>query len=556
MAAKLQCEICGGKLIGRPGGIFECENCGTEYSTEWAKAKIQEITGIVKVEGTVEVTGKIQVEGGTVQVDSSANKEALLQRGTLALEDGKWEDAKDFFNRALDIDAKCAEAYLGLAMAEERCRDREIFEKKYTSANSPCRNNSSLVRARQFGGEDLCAWFFNLDEAGKQADREERTRLEEKQERLQKAKRETMARLEKARIARSNAISMISAGDKHTVGLKSDGTVVVAGRTGDVSGWTDIVAVSAGSYHTVGLKADGTVVAVGNKWNGKCDVSDWTDIVAIAAGESHTVGLKSDGTVVATKYTGDQKYYHGQCDVSDWTDIVAVAARGDYTVGLKADGTVVAAGNIYLWGQCDVSGWTDIVAIAVGYNRAVGLEADGTVVDSLFSACVYDSMDIVAVAMGVGGIVGLKADGTVVAPTHFEEVSDAFGWTDIVAIAAGDKFIVGLKADGTVVATGENDSDQCDVSDWKLFNSVETIGIEREAFRRAAAEKAAAERRAKIEALNKEKDAKKAHKTALERELTTLTGIFKAGKRKEAEAELAKIEARLAEIEAELKKLG
>lgn len=34
MAAKLQCEIYGGKLIGKPGGIFECDSCGTEYSTE------------------------------------------------------------------------------------------------------------------------------------------------------------------------------------------------------------------------------------------------------------------------------------------------------------------------------------------------------------------------------------------------------------------------------------------------------------------------------------------------------------------------------------------
>ena len=97
MAAKLQCEICGGKLIGKPGGIFECDSCGVEYSTEWAKLKIQEIRGTVTVEGTVEVTGKVQVDG-PVKVDSSANKEALLQRGNLALEDGKWEEAKSFFD--------------------------------------------------------------------------------------------------------------------------------------------------------------------------------------------------------------------------------------------------------------------------------------------------------------------------------------------------------------------------------------------------------------------------------------------------------------------------
>ena len=60
--AALQCEICGGRLIGKTGGIFECDSCGTEYSTEWASAKIQEIKGTVKVEGTVQVAGTVTIE--------------------------------------------------------------------------------------------------------------------------------------------------------------------------------------------------------------------------------------------------------------------------------------------------------------------------------------------------------------------------------------------------------------------------------------------------------------------------------------------------------------
>ncbi len=42
-------------------GIFECDLCGMKYSTAWAKEKIQEIAGTVKVEGTVEVTRKVQM---------------------------------------------------------------------------------------------------------------------------------------------------------------------------------------------------------------------------------------------------------------------------------------------------------------------------------------------------------------------------------------------------------------------------------------------------------------------------------------------------------------
>ena len=37
--------------------------------------------------------------------------------------------------------------------------------------------------------------------------------------------------------------------------------------------------VSGGCSHTVGLKSDGTVVAVGdNNEYGQCNVSDWTNI--------------------------------------------------------------------------------------------------------------------------------------------------------------------------------------------------------------------------------------------------------------------------------------
>lgn len=110
MAAKLECEICGGKLIGKPGGIFECDSCGMEYSTEWAKAKIQEIKGTVKVEGTVEVTGKVQVEG-------AATKESLLKRAEMCCAEKEWKKVRELLEKVLEIDPECGTAYLFAAMA-------------------------------------------------------------------------------------------------------------------------------------------------------------------------------------------------------------------------------------------------------------------------------------------------------------------------------------------------------------------------------------------------------------------------------------------------------
>ena len=262
----------------------------------------------------------------------------------------------------------------------------------------------------------------------------------------------------------------IDAGRAHTIGLKTDGTVVAVGYNNhgqcNVSDWTDIVAISAGNTHTVGLKANGTVVAVGNNANGRCNVSNWTDIVAISAGDSHTVGLKADGTVVAVGENEDS-----QCDVSGWTDIVAISAGNNYTVGLKADGTVVAVGNNE-YCQCDVSGWTDIAAISAGALHTVGLKSDGTVVAVGYNddgQCddVSSWTNIVAISVGALHTVGLKADGTVVTVgDNYYGQFDASEWTDIVAISTEWPHTVGLKADGTVVAVGYNKYGQCDVSDW------------------------------------------------------------------------------------------
>ena len=263
----------------------------------------------------------------------------------------------------------------------------------------------------------------------------------------------------------------LAAGNSHTVGLKTDGTVVAVGGNSDgrcdVSGWTDIVAIAAGCDHTVGLKSDGTVVAVGDNGCSQCDVSGWRDIVAVAAGDRHTVGLKVDGTVVAV---GDT-FLDGRCDVSGWRDIVAVAAGGFHTIGLKADGTVVAVGGNRN-GQCDVSGWRDIVAVAAGCDHTVGLKSDGTVIavgSNQNDQCdVSDWTDIVAVSAGDWHTVGLKADGTVVAVGDNEwGQCDVSGWRDIVAVVAGDYHTVGLKADGTVVAVGDNTLGQYDVSGWR-----------------------------------------------------------------------------------------
>ena len=306
----------------------------------------------------------------------------------------------------------------------------------------------------------------------------------------------------------------IVAKNNDTVGLKTDGSVVVAGQNSDrfrsVSDWTDIVAISVGYQHIVGLKSNGTVVAAGRNQEGQCDVAGWTNIVAISAGTSHTVGLKADGSVVVTKHIEGETSlaYYGEGDVSNWSDIVAVLATGSATIGRKVDGTVVACGyndegaiNVSGWrnitaiaagrqytiglksngtvaaagynndGRCDVSGWTNIIALSAGNAYAVGLKSNGTVVvtgKNRHDECnVSDWTDIVAISANSFHTVGLKRTGTVVSVGwNIAGECNVSSWTNIVAIRAGETHTVGVKADGTVVATGQNNDGQCNVSSW------------------------------------------------------------------------------------------
>ncbi len=121
-------------------------------------------------------------------------------------------------------------------------------------------------------------------------------------------------------------VAGISAGGWHSLALKSDGTARAWGRgnsgqlgngTWDyskfspvtVSALTNTLAVSAGGRHSLALKSNGTVWSWGENWKGQLgigtldyknipsEVSGLEDVVAISAGTTHSLAIKSDGTV-------------------------------------------------------------------------------------------------------------------------------------------------------------------------------------------------------------------------------------------------------------------
>ena len=451
-------------------------------------------------------------------IDGGSTIESIVDRGFMSLEDGAFDEAKKHFDRVLNVHPQCADAYLGLFMAEIKARNKSQAGKIF--ADGDLTGNRFYQRAKQFADASLKA---EMERWEKQRNNRLIREVEAREE-VRKAKEAACSKYNRREF-------VVSAGSLHTVGLKADGTVVAVGNNRDgqcnVFDWVDIDAVSAGEKHTVGLKADGTVVAVGDNQHGQCDVSGWRDIVAVNAGYYHTVGLKADGTVVAA---GSSAF--GVCDVSSWRNIVAVSAGNWHTVGLKADGTVVATGL-----KSHVSSWTDIVAISAGDDYTVGLKADGTVVaagSNMYGQCdVSGWRDIVAVSARYYHTVGLKADGTVVAAGYNKDGRcDVSNWRGIVALSAGEGHSVGLKADGTVVAVGRNKEGQCDVSGWKLRKN--SLNFIEESMQKRAPKKE--EYRRKQLMYQQKKLA------AAQNELAGLHGLFTGKRRKELQQEIAELE--------------
>ena len=84
-----------------------------------------------KEKETVHETVVVKSEGG-------ANTDALLKRGDMALEDGDWKRADEFFEQVLNQNAECAEAYLGKFLAENKCRSTDEYADKRIEALRSC----------------------------------------------------------------------------------------------------------------------------------------------------------------------------------------------------------------------------------------------------------------------------------------------------------------------------------------------------------------------------------------------------------------------------------
>ena len=85
---------------------------------------IRGVTKVLDADKEKEVKSEPQV---VVSNETNSNIVALIKRGNLALEDGEWERAFDFFDQVLNSDAENSEAYIGQVLSKNKAANIDEF---------------------------------------------------------------------------------------------------------------------------------------------------------------------------------------------------------------------------------------------------------------------------------------------------------------------------------------------------------------------------------------------------------------------------------------------
>ena len=510
--AALQCEICGGKLMGKPGGIFECDSCGMEYSTEWAKAKIQEIKGTVKVEGTVEVAGTVKVDG-PVKVEGGISVQSLCERGFFELENRNAQPAKDAFSRALDMDITWGDVYMGLIMCEfyfyNVLRTREEFRKHLLRHEFDDHRHFSKFLSDNGSAlhQELVAEYRAL------LAREEGIIAQNRRLGMEKAGYYRSLRKKYSPIRGRITFDGKYILDKYGT-LYSDSAL----RGSDFQAqapWENMIWISRVKERydykalLMGMYANGTVIAENkDQCIGVFDPGDGV-VEMLGAGSERAygfIGLRRDGSLI-TATSGDQVEYvrdlllrYKQISEDD-----AVEALCDLTDDFSFHLEVSEEGYDIAWEENGPYTNTGRSRAERVFKMVAKLRTDGTVFLERSCHPTLDAQvalwsDIIQVVPGKKSVTGLKADGTLVYAFRYEtsatwyeiqqreEIQELVqSWTDIVFIRMIDDDVIAVRRDGTLVTSSRQYAATLGVkNEVQLFENIDTLAEELASTRDAA----------------------------------------------------------------------
>ena len=460
---------------------------------------------------TVKETVVVHNEGGS-------NVQALLKRGNMALEDGDWTKADEFFEQVLNQDAECGAAYLGKFLAKVKSPSAQKYAASYieqVKSAAPTRKNAEacaedkafieaciqkyqvadyypaqeIRKALQFDRRycaDRAAYFRNSQKRAEQlldtdrnfARAEKYASGETKAQcgALRSALADALRQQEQTAAQEAQAEKQRVIDAYHAFLQKTEPRLAERQKAALAKKKADEQAAAQQRMEEERQQAEEARQRIRAQREAaaqkkKIIIFSGAFVAVVAA-----ILLVTKVIMPAANYSKAEKLLAaGDCDGA----IAAFAALGGYKdsaekleqaetekeeARLAAEAAEEEARNAQAYADAEALEAADK---AVEAAMAFGKLGDYRDARSR-SLALWDTLAVRdTISAGTGYTVGLKRDGTVVAVgDNRAGECNVSGWTDIVAVSAGDNFTVGLKSDGTVVAVGDNEDGECDVSSW------------------------------------------------------------------------------------------
>ena len=460
---------------------------------------------------TVKETVVVHNEGGS-------NVQALLKRGNMALEDGDWTKADEFFEQVLNQDAERGAAYLGKFLAKVKSPSAQKYAASYieqVKSAAPTRKNAEacaedkafieaciqkyqvadyypaqeIRKALQFDRRycaDRAAYFRNSQKraeqlldtdrnfarAEKYASGETKAQCGALRSALADALRQQeQTAAQEAQAEKQRVIDAYHAflqkteprlAERQKAALakkKADEQAAAQQRMEEERQQAEEARQRIRAQREAAAQKKKIIIFSGAFVAVVAAILLVTKVIMPAANYS-----KAEKLLAAGDYDGAIAAFAALGGYKDSAEKLEQAETEKEEARLAAEAAEEEARNAQAYADAEALEAADK---AVEAAMAFGKLGDYRDARSR-SLALWDTLAVRdTISAGTGYTVGLKRDGTVVAVgDNRAGECNVSGWTDIVAVSAGDNFTVGLKSDGTVVAVGDNEDGECDVSSW------------------------------------------------------------------------------------------
>jgi len=287
----------------------------------------------------------------------------------------------------------------------------------------------------------------------------------------------------------------VSVGCDHSLGLRTNGTIWAWGNNGNgrlgdnttvsksspvsvVGGFTDWCQISAGQRHSLGLRTNGTLWAWGYNYQGALGTNnttsrsspvsvvggftDWCQVAANATTNSAcnvSMAVRQNGTAWAWGWNscgqlGDNSTVSRSSPVSvvgGFTDWCQVSAGAQHSMGLRQ------TGQLYAWGYGSGG--------RLGDNSITNKSSPVAVVGGFTDWCQFNAVGLNSFAIrtngtlwawGEAGAGALGNNCATLAESKLSPVSVLGGFTDWCQVSGGYRFALAVRQNGSAWAWGWN----------------------------------------------------------------------------------------------------